>query len=179
MAQLLHPRCQCLILHLFSSWLMDSTAVHRKLRWTIQFGKVGAENKDWTIFLLQSVVQWCELSLLIIVWICYLFSHWVWVCCFWLRNRKRTQGVMDHGSRIRARRATVMVNSLCFCTAHVLDAATMMWKVQRAFPRLWQGSHPCLPLKFFKQLPRETSPHKHNRCCYWIVIKPLHIFECA
>lgn len=25
-------------------------------------------------------------------------------------------------------------------------------------------SHPCLPLKFFKHLPRETSPHDHSRC---------------
>lgn len=31
-------------------------------------------------------------------------------------------------------------------------------------------SHPCLTLKFFKQLPRETSPHKHNRC-----LLPEHI----
>lgn len=36
------------------------------------------------------------------------------------------------------------------------------------FKEHFQGSgpcsHPCLPLEFFKHLPRETSPHECNRC---------------
>lgn len=31
----------------------------RETQGTIQFGKLGTENENWTIFLLENVVQWC------------------------------------------------------------------------------------------------------------------------
>lgn len=31
----------------------------RETQGTIQFGKLGTENENWTIFLLKNVVQWC------------------------------------------------------------------------------------------------------------------------
>lgn len=71
-----------------SSWLMDSTSVQRKLKWIIQFGKLGTENKDnffisecGPVMLTQSAYNCVYLFFIYSLSAVYLLT-WVWVCCF-------------------------------------------------------------------------------------------------